>query len=115
MIIEKHVCLKGVKIIVTSITVADLKKKKTECNNAYLSKGKIFYGATANEKNISKGARTLYFNEDLKKGYIIKKNNLKRCRPGFGLKIYYLKKIINKKLKKNVKRGDPVYLSHFVK
>ena len=36
-----------------------------------------------------------------------------RKRPGLGIKVYYLSKIIGKKLKFKVKRGDPVKFKNF--
>ena len=37
-----------------------------------------------------------------------------RRRPGLGVKVYNLKKIIGKKLNKKVRRGTPVKFSNFV-
>ena len=50
----------------------------------------------------------MYFVRDLKKGSIIKKSDFRRIRPGFGLKPKYADLILNKKVKKDITRGDRV-------
>ncbi len=114
-VIEKHICLKKDIGIDSkfSLTIDKLNFFLNDCENSYLSKGNIFYGATQNEKKISKGSRSLFFKTNLKKGTIIKHSHLKRCRPGFGLKIYKIEKLIGNKLSKNAKFGDPVTAKHF--
>ena len=52
--------------------------------------------------------RSLYFVEDLESGDIIKRKNIRRIRPGYGISPKFLEQIINKKVKKSVKRGDRV-------
>ena len=113
--IEKHICLKK-KIGIDSkfsLEVDYLSKFVNSCNNAMISKGKVYYGATKNEIKLSRGARSLYYNLDLKKGTYVKKNHFKSCRPNKGIKIYEIKKILSKKLKKNVKYGNPVKMQDF--
>ena len=65
------------------------------------------------KKKISKGSRSLYYSKNFIKGSRLKIDDFKRCRPGHGAKIYLLKKIINRKLLKDVKFGEPTKLSHF--
>ena len=48
------------------------------------------------------------FINDLKKGEAISENDVKRIRPGYGLKPKFFKEIIGKKVLKDVERGDPV-------
>lgn len=52
--------------------------------------------------------RSLYFIKPLKKGTIIKEEDIKSIRPGYGLHPKYLTKVIKKKTKKNVNIGDRV-------
>ena len=52
--------------------------------------------------------RSLYFIKALKKGTIIKEEDIKSIRPGYGLHPKYLTKVIKKKTKKNVNIGDRV-------
>ena len=113
--VEKHVCLKKNIGIDSkfSLVVDDLKSFVEDCNNAYLSKGKIFYGSTINEKKITKGKRSLYYSSNIKKGTIVLKKHFKSCRPNYGIKVYQLNKILSKKIKKSVNYGDPVKLTDF--
>jgi pseudaminic acid synthase len=50
-------------------------------------------------------SRSLYIVEDIKKGEMFTKENLKSIRPGFGMKPKYLNSIIGKKANKNIERG----------
>ena len=52
--------------------------------------------------------RSLYFVKDLKKGNLIKESDVRRIRPGFGLKPKYLKSILSKQLKQDISKGDRV-------
>lgn len=114
-IIEKHISLN--KNIGTdskfSLEIKDLKNFISDCKSAYKTKGKVFYGPTRNEIKSTKSIRTLFFGKNFSKGHLITKNDIMRKRPGLGIKVYYLPKIIGKKLKFNVKRGDPVKFKNF--
>lgn len=59
--------------------------------------------------------RSLYFVKNLKKGEIVKEGDIKRIRPGFGLKPKYYEMIIGKKLRKDIKRGERVTWDSFEK
>lgn len=59
--------------------------------------------------------RSIYFVKDKNEGEIIRKEDIKRIRPGNGLPPRFENQIIGKKLKKNVKRGDPTRWELFYK
>ena len=60
---------------------------------------------TASEiKNKSIARKSIYLNKDIKKGTIIKKEDIIIKRPGLGIIPYKINKIINKKAKKNIKK-----------
>ena len=110
-IIEKHVKLEDDSSSVDSkfaIDTNELKKLVQGCRNVFEAKGKIYYGPTKNEIPSLKSIRTLFFNKDLKKNHLITKKDIRRSRPGLGLKIKYLPKILGKKIKKDIKIGTPV-------
>ena len=48
--------------------------------------------------------RSIYFVKDLKKGAIITKDDIKRIRPGYGLKPKYFDSLIGRVVTKNVER-----------
>ena len=56
-----------------------------------------------------------YTNSNLDKYAVISKKDLKRSRPGKGLKIKFLNKIIGKKINRKVKIGMPVKMKDFQK
>ncbi len=55
----------------------------------------------------------LYYTSNFKKGHIINKNSLFSKRPALGVRTRDIKKILGKKLKKNVSKNKPVFLSLF--
>ncbi len=115
-IIEKHVKLEDDNTSVDSkfaISTNELKKLVTSCKNVFDARGKVFYGATKTEIASLKSIRTLYYYRNLEKNHKIRKEDLKRSRPGNGLKIKYLGKIIGKKINKKVKIGMPVSMKDF--
>ncbi len=115
-VIEKHVSLN--KNIGSdskfSLEVKNLKEFVLMCKSAFRAKGKIFYGPTKNEIKSTKSIRTLYFAEDLPKNHKVSIKDIVRRRPGLGIKVYYLKKILGKKLNNKVRKGMPVKFSNFI-
>ena len=66
-----------------------------------------------NKKKILKNklttiTRSLFYNEDLKKGYRLKRDDILSIRPGLGISPQMLNRILGKKLKRNVKKNNPV-------
>ena len=88
-----------------SITPNELKNLSILINKAFIARGKIKYGPHSNEKNSLVFRRSLYVVEDIKKGDIFSKNNIRSIRPGYGLKPKYLSKFLNKKSNRNLKAG----------
>ena len=52
--------------------------------------------------------RSLYFVKKLKKGHLITTNDIRRIRPGFGLKPKYFDDVVGKVLNSDVEPGDRV-------
>ena len=82
-----------------------------EVENAWKAKGKIFYGPTKSEIKSLKFRRSLYFVKNLLKGDKITENHISALRPAIGLDPKHYKKILNKRVKKNVKKGTPIMLN----
>ena len=117
-IIEKHFCLsrkRGGIDSSFSLEPNELSLLVKETKNAWLSLGKINYLLSKEEKKYKKLKRSIYFNNNLKKGHIITKNNIKIVRPGFGLEPKFFNKLIGKKLNKNVTKGTATKWSFFLK
>ena len=68
-----------------------------------------YYRTKEETKNII-FRRSLYYTRDLEKGKKISVNDIRSIRPGYGLSPNHFKKVLNKKVKKNVTVGDRVSL-----
>lgn len=108
-IIEKHFKLDGDTSSIDSHFSMELsklynfKKELNEVNDCLGQENlKIVQSA---KKNIS-GKRSIYVIKNMKKGERFTLKNVKSVRPAFGIHPRYLKKIIGKKAKKNIKIGE---------
>ena len=70
--------------------------------------GKVNYGPTEKEKKSLIFRRSLYIVQDMKKGDILTKENLRAIRPGLGLPPKYYDMLLGKRVKKDVKIGTPL-------
>ena len=52
--------------------------------------------------------RSLYFVEDMKAGEKITLRHIRRIRPGYGLAPKYIQKVLNKRVLKDISRGERV-------
>ena len=112
-VIEKHFTLnKNDKSIDSffSLEPKEFKGLVRECNYAYESLGKIYFGPTKSERKSLIFRRSIYVTSNVKKNEKISKNNIRIVRPSKGLapKLYY--KILGKKFKKSLKKNTPLSL-----
>lgn len=70
--------------------------------------GHVTYNLTEKMKINRDFSRSLYIVEDIKKGEIFTKENLKSIRPGFGLHPKYYEKVLGKKSNLDISRGTPL-------
>ncbi|HQR87062.1 MAG: pseudaminic acid synthase [Burkholderiales bacterium 35-55-47] len=104
-IIEKHFTLDrngGGPDDSFSLEPKDLYALCRGAQTAWRSLGKVDYGRKSSEQANVQFRRSLYFVKDLKVGDIVKDNDVKSIRPGFGLSPKYLPNIIGKKVIKPV-------------
>ena len=73
--------------------------------------GALETGKTNQQKKGKEFCRSLYVVNDVKKGDLINKDNVRSIRPGFGLHPKYLNEIVNKKFKFNKEKGDRLSLN----
>ena len=85
-----------------------LERLKKDTKTAWLSLGRESFERAKVEDSSMVFRRSIYFINDLKSGDVISKNDIKRIRPGFGLKPKFFEEIVGKKVLKDVERGDPV-------
>ena len=98
-----------------SITPNQLSKLIEDCNKAWLARGHDgFFRADVESKNTI-FRRSLYFINGIAKGQSVKDSDIRRIRPGYGIRPKHLRDVLGKKLTKNVERGDPVTWDCFEK
>ena len=76
-----------------------------EIKRAWRALGKISYGPTEKEKKSLIFRRSLYIVQDMKKGDILTRENLKAIRPGLGLPPKYCDMLLGKQVNTDVQRG----------
>jgi len=107
-LIEKHVTLsrkdKGPDSEF-SLEPHELESLCTETEAAWKAIGKASYERKPVEQQNARFRRSIYFVSDLKSGDTITEKDIRRVRPGFGLKPKYFKDLIGKKVKVDVKFG----------
>ena len=114
-LIEKHFTLARQDGGVDSAFSAEpneMKKLVKDCKDIHISLGSEIFKRSEDEKSNVVFRRSLYFVENLNKGQIIKKNHIRRIRPGFGLSPKYYERVLGSKLKRNVEKGDRVSLEN---
>tara|TARA_B100001121_G_C18694603_1_gene624475 strand:+ start:222 stop:1292 length:1071 start_codon:yes stop_codon:yes gene_type:complete len=115
-IIEKHLTLsrseEGVDSIF-SMEPSEFNLLVSETKKAWESQGEIFFGGTESEKNSRQRRRSLYFSQNIKSGSVLNSSDIKRVRPGNGLKPKHYDEIIGKKINHDVKRGQPIKWDDF--
>ena len=86
----------------------EFKKLVEESKYIRESLGKIKYGPSITEKKSLIFRRSLYVVENIKKGELLTKKNIRSIRPALGLKTSNFEKIIGKKANKFIKKGTPL-------
>ena len=106
--IEKHFTLNradGGVDAAFSIEPDEMRTLVDETKRAWQALGKIIYGPTEKEKKSLVFRRSLYIVQDMKKGDVFTRENLRAIRPGLGLSPKYYEMLLGKRVKTNVKRG----------
>ena len=78
-----------------------------ESERAWLSIGRVNYDLSQAEKKSRIFQRSIYISQDLKKGDILNKKNLRIIRPGYGLSPKYYEDLIDVKVNQDIKKGTP--------
>jgi pseudaminic acid synthase len=83
-----------------------------DIRNVEKSLGKVNYKISKKSKKSLKAKRSIYVTQDILKGQKIDKKNIRIIRPGYGLSPTYFKKILGRKVKNTLKRGDRMLLKN---
>lgn len=70
--------------------------------------GIVDYTLTKKQKISRDFCRSLYIVKDIKAGELLNKENVRSIRPGFGLHPKYYNNVLGKKVKVDLKRGEPL-------
>lgn len=112
-VIEKHFILDksiGGPDASFSIDEKEFEEMVSAIRQAEKAIGKVNYDLTGKAKQNRKFGRSLFIVDNMKKGDSITESNVKSIRPSFGLHPKYLKKILGKKINKDLNKGTPFEL-----
>ncbi|AKM82205.1 TPA: pseudaminic acid synthase [Candidatus Berkelbacteria bacterium] len=110
-IIEKHFILDkkiGGPDVAFSLEPNEFKAMVQNIRNTEKALGQPTYVLSGASKKNREFSRSLFAVEDIGKNEKFTEKNIRSIRPGFGLPPKYLKVILNKLAKKNIKRGTPL-------
>ena len=91
-----------------SIEPKELKNLKDQTKDCWEALGNNNLSRPNIENKNKAFRRSLYFIKDLKQGDLITENDIRRIRPGFGLPPKMISKVLGKRTKVDVKKGDRV-------
>jgi len=110
-IIEKHLTLDrslGGPDAPFSLEPDEFKAMVKSVREVEKALGEVSYELTEKMKKSREFSRSLFVVKDIKAGEIFTEENVRSIRPGYGLHPKYLKDVLGKKVKKDVKRGTPL-------
>lgn len=107
-VIEKHFTLArsdGGPDSAFSLEPDEFKRLCDDCNNAWVSLGRVDYNRQEAEETNVVFRRSIYVVRDIKKGEVLSRENIKVIRPGYGLTPSALRLCLGRKAKCDLKRG----------
>ena len=97
-----------------SMDIKEFKNFVNDLRNVKVSLGNPIKKVQFEEKNMMKISRkSLFYNESLKAGTTLKQQNVISLRPGTGISPMEINKVINRKLRKNVKKFQKIIMKDF--
>jgi pseudaminic acid synthase len=110
-VVEKHFTLNradGGVDSTFSMEPAEMSQLVVETERAWQALGQVQYGPTEAEKASIQFRRSLYATEDVIAGSVLTADNVRAIRPGLGLAPKYLKQVLGRTVRRDVKRGTPL-------
>ena len=107
-VIEKHFTLDrddGGVDSAFSLDPKEMTQLVNESEQAWQALGQVSYGATEQEKESLVFRRSLYIAEDMVKGEVLNKSNLRCVRPGLGLAPKYFEQLLGMSVNRALKKG----------
>ncbi len=91
-----------------SIEPQELKRLVEDARMAEDALGRVYYGLSKEEKKSIIYRRSLFTVKDIKKCELFSEENIRSIRPAAGLNPRYLKRILGRPAKKDIKRASPL-------
>ncbi len=110
-IIEKHLCLRradGGPDGAFSLEPQEFKAMVEAVHTAEKALGTVQFASGAREASSRKFRRSLFVVEDIKKGELLTKQNVRSIRPADGLHPRHLNEVLGKRAARDVERGTPL-------
>ncbi len=110
-IIEKHLCLRradGGPDGAFSLEPEEFKTMVEAVRTAEKALGAVQFASGPREANSCKFRRSLFVVEDIKKGELFTKQNVRSIRPADGLHPRHLNEVLGKRAARDVERGTPL-------
>ncbi|ACD52784.1 N-acetylneuraminate synthase [Clostridium botulinum] len=110
-VIEKHFTLSrkdGGPDAAFSMEPHEFKQMVEDIRNVEKALGKVTYELTEKQKKSKEHSRSLFVVKDIKKGEMFTEENVRSIRPEFGMKTKYIKDILGKTAKMDLKKGTPM-------
>jgi pseudaminic acid synthase len=110
-IIEKHFILDrklGGPDAAFSLEPDEFKTMVKAVREVEIALGEICYKLSNTVTNTRQLSRSLFVVKDIRAGETFTENNLKSIRPAFGIPPCYLKSVLGKKARMNIKKGTPL-------
>ncbi|WP_394884619.1 pseudaminic acid synthase [Clostridium butyricum] len=110
-IIEKHMTLRrsdGGADSQFSMEPEEFKEMVDNIRIVEKAVGKVTYDLSQKQINSREHSRSLFVVDDIKKGEVFTEKNVRSIRPGFGLETKYIKDIIGKTAREDIKKGNPM-------
>lgn len=110
-IVEKHLTLSradGGPDAAFSMEPHEFKEMVDKIRDLEKALGKVTYELTDKQKKSREHSRSLFVVKDIKKGETFTDDNVKSIRPGFGLATKYIRNVIGKSARIDIKKGTPM-------
>jgi len=110
-VIEKHFILDrnlGGPDAAFSMEPDEFKEMVKSVRDVEKALGKVSYELSEKVEKSRVFARSLFVVKDMKSGELISEENVKSIRPWYGMRPKYLKEILGKKIRNDIKKGTPL-------